>query len=97
MKRTILATIILSVLIGPMVSCGPRGGKKGTDAQSDSLKTALEMEKKMMEEPEFEIVTTHGTMKLKLYSKTPKHRDNFVKLVKEKYSRRETLIQGIPP
>ncbi|MBE6217493.1 MAG: peptidylprolyl isomerase [Bacteroidales bacterium] len=38
-----------------------------------------------MEEPEFEIVTTHGTMKLKLYSKTPKHRDNFVKLVKEKY------------
>lgn len=85
MKRTILATIILSVLIGTMVSCGPRGGKKETDAQSDSLKTALEMEKKMMEEPEFEIVTTHGTMKLKLYSKTPKHRDNFVKLVKEKY------------
>ena len=43
------------------------------------------MERKRMEEPEFEIKTTHGTMKLRLYSQTPKHRDNFVKLVKEKY------------
>ena len=43
------------------------------------------MERKRMEEPEFEIVTTHGTMKLRLYSQTPKHRDNFVKLVAEKY------------
>ena len=39
----------------------------------------------MREEPEFEIKTTHGTMKLRLYSQTPKHRENFVKLVKEKY------------
>lgn len=51
----------------------------------DSTKTALAMERKRMEEPEFEIVTTHGTMKLRLYSQTPKHRDNFVKLVAEKY------------
>ena len=51
----------------------------------DSTKTALEMERKRMEEPEFEIKTTHGTMKLRLYSQTPKHRENFVKLVKEKY------------
>ena len=51
----------------------------------DSTKTALEMERKLREEPEFEIKTTHGTMKLRLYSQTPKHRENFVKLVKEKY------------
>ena len=38
-----------------------------------------------MEEPEFDIVTSHGTMRVKLYSKTPKHRDNFVKLAAEKY------------
>lgn len=43
------------------------------------------MEKKMKEEPEFCIVTTHGTMRIKLYSKTPRHRDNFTKLVAEKY------------
>ena len=43
------------------------------------------MENKRLEEPVFEIKTTHGTMKVKLYSKTPKHRDNFAKLVSEKY------------
>ena len=43
------------------------------------------MEQKRLQEPEFEVVTTHGTMKIKLYSKTPKHRDNFKKLVAEKY------------
>ena len=53
--------------------------------QDDSTKTALEMENKLRQEPEFEIKTTHGTMKLRLYSQTPKHRENFVKLVKEKY------------
>lgn len=51
----------------------------------DSTKTALEMERLKREEPEFDIITTHGTMRVKLYSKTPKHRDNFVKLVKENY------------
>ena len=31
------------------------------------------------------MVTTHGTMKIRLYDKTPKHRDNFVRLVSEGY------------
>ena len=53
--------------------------------QNDSLKTALEMERQKMEEPMFDIVTNMGTMRIKLYSKTPKHRENFVKLVAEHY------------
>lgn len=85
MKRILTGTIILSALILALVSCGPRGGKKAADAQADSLATAKAMENKMIQEPEFDIVTTHGTMRVKLYSKTPKHRDNFVKLVKENY------------
>lgn len=32
------------------------------------------------EEPVFDIITTEGVIKVKLYSKTPKHRDNFAKL-----------------
>ncbi len=64
-----------------MVSCGPRGGKKAVDAQTDS--TA--MEQTQIAEPMFDIVTSMGTMRIKLYDKTPKHRANFVKLVKEKY------------
>lgn len=31
------------------------------------------------------IETEYGNMKVKLYNETPQHRDNFVKLVKEKY------------
>lgn len=85
MKRIALGLIVLAAGLLVFSSCGPRREKKMTEAQADSLATALEMERKMIEEPEFEIVTTHGTMKMKLYSKTPKHRDNFVKLVREKY------------
>ncbi len=77
MKRImILAAVVLA-----LVSCGPRGGGKAAEAQADS--TA--MEQKKIEEPLFDIVTSRGTMRVKLYSKTPKHRDNFTKLVKEHY------------
>ena len=43
------------------------------------------MEMKKIAEPEFDIITTHGTMRVRLYNKTPLHRDNFVKHVSEKY------------
>ena len=67
-------------------SCGSsNGSKNGYMQQNDSLKTALEMERQKMEEPMFDIVTNMGTMRIKLYSKTPKHRENFVKLVAEHY------------
>ena len=72
--------IILAAAVLAMVSCGPRAGK---NAQEENTENA--MENTMIQEPEFDIVTTHGTMRVKLYSKTPKHRDNFVKLVKENY------------
>ena len=66
-------------------SCSSNAGKMGDMQQNDSLKTALEMERQRMEEPMFDIVTNMGTMRIKLYSKTPKHRENFVKLVAEHY------------
>ncbi|MBR6211817.1 MAG: peptidylprolyl isomerase, partial [Bacteroidales bacterium] len=37
------------------------------------------------EEPVFDIVTNMGTIKVKLYSKTPKHRENFAKLALSGY------------
>jgi len=58
-------------------------------ARQDSLKT-IETKKvkkaseialeNLPEEPIFDIVTNMGTIKVKLYKKTPKHRDNFAKL-----------------
>ena len=87
MKNILSGIIIFGIMAslgGSFVSCSCNRGK-GEVEMDDSTKTALEMERKRMEEPEFEIKTTLGTMKLRLYSKTPKHRDNFVKLVAEKY------------
>ena len=81
MKRIVLGTIILAASLIALASCGPRGGKKAADSEA----TATEMENNIIAEPEFDIITTHGTMRIKLYGKTPKHRDNFIKLVKEKY------------
>lgn len=87
MKRIVLLSIIAVAAASAVLSCNSTTGRKNkADAElDDSTKLALQMEKLRKEEPEFEIVTTHGTMKVKLYSKTPKHRDNFAKLVSENY------------
>ena len=82
MKR--ITSIIIIAFALALTSCGPRSGRDAASAQNDSTATAT-MEKKMIEEPEFDIVTSKGTMRIKLYSLTPQHRDNFVKLVNEKY------------
>ena len=87
MKRILLTSIIIASMSALLSSCSCGNNNKGAaDAElNDSTKTAIEMENKRIEEPVFEIRTTHGTMKVKLYSKTPKHRDNFAKLVSENY------------
>ena len=63
-------------------------------AQADSIAAAqatqdsLKMEKtisELSEEPVLDIITNLGTMTVKLYSGTPKHRDNFVKLALSGY------------
>ena len=55
------------------------------NGSGQSAETTTDIENTVIAEPEFEMVTSHGTMKIKLYNLTPKHRDNFVKLVKENY------------
>ena len=75
MKRIVL---ILAAAMA-IASCACRSESE------QAAETQTEMENTVIAEPEFEMVTSHGTMKIKLYSMTPKHRDNFVKLVKEKY------------
>lgn len=75
MKRIVL--ILAAVMM--ISSCACRNeSQQASDTQT-------EMENTVIAEPEFEMITSHGTMKLKLYSMTPKHRDNFVKLVNENY------------
>ncbi len=64
------------------VSCSSCSSRNQQDASENET---TEMENTQINEPEFDIVTTHGTMRVKLYDKTPKHRENFQKLVAEKY------------
>ena len=63
-------------------------------AAQDSLKALKQVEKKKVaaekfaalpSEPVFDIITNYGTMRVKLFSKTPRHRDNFAKLALEGY------------
>ena len=84
MKKTIFGFIIFGIMASAAVSfnsCSCGRGSKEVELD-DSTKLAIEMERRLREEPEFEMVTSHGTMKLRLYSKTPLHRDNFVSLEK---------------
>ncbi len=48
--------------------------------QAAKEKSAMDIIATLPEEPVFDIVTNLGTIKVKLYSKTPKHRENFAKL-----------------
>jgi len=47
--------------------------------------SAMEKVKQLPDEPVFDIITDFGTIKVKLYSKTPKHRENFAKLALSGY------------
>ena len=51
------------------------------------LQPETEQTEPMDNQPEqiVKISTSYGDMLIKLYNETPKHRDNFIKLVKEGY------------
>ena len=90
MKR--FATFAALVLLA--ASCGGRGQKEAENPAEGETETAAEAPKlsradslnavkqsqDLPEEPYFDIVTDMGTIRIKLYKETPRHRDNFVKL-----------------
>ena len=86
--------LTLAVLVLLAVSCGGRRGHGTDEGQEDSLavqeapKAAtladtianLDYKGPLPEEPFYDIVTTMGTIRVKLYKDTPKHRKNFIRL-----------------
>lgn len=90
MKRILSTLACAAGALALTVSCTCSGPEKnendGKATHADITKTdsAMAITASMLpEEPVFDIVTNLGTIKVKLYSKTPKHRDNFVKLALE--------------
>ncbi len=69
-----------------MVSCANNNQKNNNEAAGEEDAPAVNEEEIMEQvsqlpaEPVFDIVTNLGTIRVKLYEQTPKHRDNFCKL-----------------
>ena len=95
MKRILTLTLCCLGAAALLVSCGGNAAKKAAreaeKAAADSV-AAAEQTQRTMEiiaqlpaEPVFDIITSMGVIKIKLYEGTPKHRENFAKLALEKY------------
>lgn len=89
--KKMITFVALSALL--LTSCGG-GGKKASKKQAEAAaadSTELAEKKQKIEdkikalpaEPEFDIITTLGTIRVKLYANTPKHRANFARLAFE--------------
>ena len=95
MKRILTLTLCCLGAAALLVSCGGNAAKKAAKeaekAAADSVAAAEQTQRTMEkiaqlpEEPVFDIITSMGVIKVKLYSQTPKHRENFAKLALEKY------------
>ncbi len=86
-----LFTLICVAGLLTLTGCGNNnsgnGEDEGTTTEAVDSLTQAEQATKVMdkiatlpEEPVFDIKTSLGTIKVRLYSDTPKHRDNFAKL-----------------
>lgn len=96
MKKSIFALLVCAATTAMVFGCGNGARKAEDEAAAaaeqarrDSIaaaeqaakeKTAMDIISILPEEPVFDIMTNLGTIKVKLYSKTPKHRENFAKL-----------------
>lgn len=105
----LFANLLVVILFFAFAGCTNTPSK--VEENSDADNTAIEeqpqseMDPQSAEEPLVKISTTFGNITIKLYNKTPLHRDNFLKLVKEGYYDgllfhrviREFMIQGGDP
>lgn len=97
MKRIIFIGLCIAGAAVLVSGCGSKKAKeaqqKAEQALADSLAAVAAEQSKAVqaridalpEEPVFDIITNMGTIKVKLYSGTPKHRENFAKLAFSKY------------
>jgi len=83
MKKFIAAMAVLALL----ASCKGRGNQGEAPVEEEEAVPALadsaavqKAAEALPEEPVFDIVTNQGTIKVRLYKDTPRHRDNFEKL-----------------
>ena len=87
MRRLLLPTLALTLLLA---GCKGRtqAPEEGMDVVPEALSDSVAIQKAVQalpEEPVMDIVTSMGTIKVRLFKDTPRHRDNFVKLALSGY------------
>lgn len=83
MKRILTLSLALAAVLG-MAACKNNKKASETEKEETAMETTFDIST-LPQEPVFDIVTNMGTIRVKLYSDTPKHRDNFAKLASEKF------------
>lgn len=76
-----------------LTACKGKNAKSAPEEDAPEIETVAPADtaavaksaKALPEEPVFDIVTSVGTIRVKLYKDTPRHRDNFVKLAMSGY------------
>jgi cyclophilin family peptidyl-prolyl cis-trans isomerase len=87
MRRLLLPTLALTLLLA---GCKGRNQttEEGMDVVPEALMDSVAIQKAaqaLPEEPVMDIVTSMGTIKVRLFKDTPRHRDNFVMLALSGY------------
>lgn len=87
MRKTLF---LLTTLIFTLASCNADSSQSATDSKATNDKTTNNTEMTTNTTPDtasamVDIKTTLGDIRILLYGETPKHRDNFLKLVNEKF------------
>ena len=95
MKRILSLSLYCLGAAVLLAGCGNHAAKKAgqdaAEAAADSLAAAEQTQRTMdkianlPEEPVFDIITSMGVIKVKLYADTPRHRENFAKLAFSKF------------
>ena len=95
MKHFLTTTLCCLGAAALLAGCGGNAAKQAekeaAKAAADSVAAAEQTQRtmdkiaKLPAEPVFDIITSMGVIKVKLYADTPKHRENFAKLALEKY------------
>ena len=89
MKKYIIPALCLLGAVVLFASCGNKAKQAAQQAEQASADSAAAAEQAQIitkkiealdEEPVFDIITNMGVIKVKLYGKTPKHRENFARL-----------------
>lgn len=99
MKKFFTSILCITAIVAVAASCGNSKKSKAAAGEAEQASTdssefvqepqnqeeAINILATLPEEPIFDIITNMGTIKIKLYSKTPKHRENFAKLALSGY------------